>query len=308
MAVVVKHTKVCGGSNDPSKEVSKDAWNDNHVIEGLGTAAEADAADFALAGHNHDANYAASVHSHDYAGSDHNHDGTYATAGHDHDADYAGISHAHSYNDLTDKPSLFSGSYTDLSDKPTLFSGSYDDLTDKPTLGDAASKNVGTASGTVAAGDHTHAGGGAALDAWPVGSVFIAVVSTSPATLLGGGTWSAFGAGRMLVGRDSGDTDFDTAEETGGSKTSSAVVNHTHAVNVTDPGHAHEQTAPTSASGGANRFATDTNASGADTAGNNATQSATTGITATTANPAGGVSSFSLMNPYIVVYMWKRTA
>lgn len=39
-----------------------------------------------------------------------------------------------SYNDLTDKPTLFSGSYTDLTDKPTLFSGSYTDLTNKPTI------------------------------------------------------------------------------------------------------------------------------------------------------------------------------
>ena len=54
---------------------------------------------------------------------------------------------------------------------------------------------------------------------FPVGSVFIAVVDTDPATLLGYGTWSAFGAGKVLVGIDSSDTDFDTAEETGGSKT-----------------------------------------------------------------------------------------
>lgn len=39
-----------------------------------------------------------------------------------------------SYNDLTDKPTLFSGSYNDLTDKPTLFSGDYTDLTNKPTL------------------------------------------------------------------------------------------------------------------------------------------------------------------------------
>ena len=39
-----------------------------------------------------------------------------------------------SYTDLTDKPTLFSGSYTDLTDTPTLFSGSYTDLTDTPTL------------------------------------------------------------------------------------------------------------------------------------------------------------------------------
>ena len=39
-----------------------------------------------------------------------------------------------SYGNLTNKPTLFSGSYNDLSNKPTLFSGSYTDLTNKPTI------------------------------------------------------------------------------------------------------------------------------------------------------------------------------
>lgn len=47
-----------------------------------------------------------------------------------------------SYNDLTDKPTLFSGSYNDLTDKPNLAtvatSGSYNDLTNKPTLATVA--------------------------------------------------------------------------------------------------------------------------------------------------------------------------
>ena len=36
------------------------------------------------------------------------------------------------YSDLVNAPTLFSGSYSDLSDKPTLFSGSYNDLVDAP--------------------------------------------------------------------------------------------------------------------------------------------------------------------------------
>lgn len=49
------------------------------------------------------------------------------------------------------------GAYNDLVDAPTLAlvatTGSYNNLTDRPTLGNAAAKNVGTTSGTVAAGD-----------------------------------------------------------------------------------------------------------------------------------------------------------
>jgi hypothetical protein len=68
---------------------------------------------------------------------------------------------------------------------------------------------------------------------YPVGSVYInAAVSTNPGTLLGFGTWAAFGAGRVLVGLDAGDVDFDTVEETGGAKTHTLTVDempsHTH--------------------------------------------------------------------------------
>ena len=55
---------------------------------------------------------------------------------------------------------------------------------------------------------------------YPIGSVYInATNSTNPSTLLGFGTWVAFGAGRVPVGIDSSDEDFDAAEETGGEKT-----------------------------------------------------------------------------------------
>lgn len=63
----------------------------------------------------------------------------------------------------------------------------------------------------------------ASAEAFPIGSVFLAVVATDPATLLGYGTWAAFGAGRMLVGQDTGTA----AEDTGGSAT--------HAHTVTQP-------------------------------------------------------------------------
>lgn len=60
---------------------------------------------------------------------------------------------------------------------------------------------------------------GTVAAAWPVGSVFISVLATNPATLLGLGTWVAIAAGRMLIGVDSGNGALDAAEETGGAAT-----------------------------------------------------------------------------------------
>lgn len=53
----------------------------------------------------------------------------------------------------------------------------------------------------------------------PIGSLHISITPTNPATTLGYGAWSAFGTGRVIVGVDVSDPDFDTVEETGGSKT-----------------------------------------------------------------------------------------
>jgi hypothetical protein len=69
----------------------------------------------------------------------------------------------------------------------------------------------------------------------PVGSIYInATNATNPGTLLGFGTWAAFGAGRVPVGFNSGNPLFDTAEETGGSA-DSTLPSHTH-TGTTDAG------------------------------------------------------------------------
>ena len=55
----------------------------------------------------------------------------------------------------------------------------------------------------------------ALVGAYPVGSIYMnATVATNPATLLGFGTWVAFGAGKVPIGLDATDTDFDTVGET----------------------------------------------------------------------------------------------
>jgi microcystin-dependent protein len=68
---------------------------------------------------------------------------------------------------------------------------------------------------------------------YPVGSLYFnANDGTNPSTLLGFGNWEKFGKGKVPVGHDPDDTDFYTAEETGGAKThtltEAEIPSHSH--------------------------------------------------------------------------------
>ena len=138
---------------------------------------------------------------------------------------------------------------------------------------------------------------------YPVGSIYTnASSSTNPATLLGFGTWTAFGAGRVMVGFDSGNALFDTAEETGGSA-DAITVSHTHTATstVTDAGHTHTGTVGSSGSGA-------TGGGMSVPINNTSIGTSTTGITVATTNASTGSSGTNAnYQPYITVYMWKRT-
>jgi len=137
---------------------------------------------------------------------------------------------------------------------------------------------------------------------FPVGSIYTnASVATNPGTLLGFGTWTAFGAGRVAVGFDSSNVLFDTAEETGGSA-DATLPTHTHTATVTDPGHAHQYTSYGSQ---APQSGSSTNCLTSPTT--RTTDSAFTGISVTNAS-AGSSGTNANYQPYITVYMWKRTA
>jgi hypothetical protein len=141
---------------------------------------------------------------------------------------------------------------------------------------------------------------------YPVGSVYSnATSSTNPNTLFGFGTWTAFGAGKVMVGLDSGDATFSTVGNTGGSK-DAIVVSHTHTATstVTDPGHLHsyQYSGNAQSNGGALGVASAT----LQTAN---TASASTGISVATTNASTGSSATGAnLMPYVVVYCWKRTA
>lgn len=143
---------------------------------------------------------------------------------------------------------------------------------------------------------------------YPVGSIYInATNSTNPGTLLGFGTWTAFGAGRVMVGFDSGNSLFDTAEETGGSA-DAVVVSHTHTgTTASDGTHSHTASVPYStannlysAGGGADNFGRGPSTLTTATAGAH-THTFTTDSTGSSGTNAN-------YQPYITVYMWKRTA
>ena len=125
---------------------------------------------------------------------------------------------------------------------------------------------------------------------YPIGSIYTSVVSTAPGTLFGFGTWEAFGAGKVMVGIDSEDEDFDTAEETGGAKTHTLTADEM-------PAHTHGATVAPSG------------AWDPDPAVQVLTyfyESGTTYDYLTTS--AGGGGAHNNLQPYITVYMWKRTA
>jgi microcystin-dependent protein len=129
--------------------------------------------------------------------------------------------------------------------------------------------------------------------------------------LLGFGTWTAFAAGRVMVGLDGANAAFDTLEETGGSANATLPV-HSHNYSGTTSGqsadHTHQYYAgngtgepgyPTYESDGNNELNKSITTSGTS---NNHTHTFS-GAT----DAQGGSPTNANLQPYIVVYMWKRT-
>ncbi|GIV51641.1 MAG: hypothetical protein KatS3mg038_2162 [Candidatus Kapaibacterium sp.] len=121
---------------------------------------------------------------------------------------------------------------------------------------------------------------------FPVGSILITVDNNNPATWLGYGTWSQFAQGRCLVGVDTLQTEFNAPLKTGGAKT--------HTLSLTEiPPHTHSYT----------RYSVQaTVQSGTGSVGiwRNALLQDT--------SSAGGGQPHNNLQPYIVVYFWRRIA
>lgn len=155
-------------------------------------------------------------------------------------------------------------------------------------------------------------GGVTALDIYPVGSVYMSVNSTSPAELFGG-TWTRWGNGRVPVGVDTSQTEFDAAGKTGGSKTHTLTVGQI-------PKHTHGSKSLTgkisnflvqaagyigasgifarSASGSVYKAATSSEVNGYDEVTLDASHEH---------EAVGSSQAHNNLQPYITCYMWQRT-
>lgn len=122
---------------------------------------------------------------------------------------------------------------------------------------------------------------------YPINSIYLSTSEINPGTLFGG-TWIPFGEGRMLVGFDSYQIDFDTSEKTGGEKT--------HVLTIEEmPSHNHEYVRQplwySELDGTSGALADKTDLANA--------------LFYTSKN-TGGNMPHNNMPPYIVVHMWKR--
>lgn len=118
-----------------------------------------------------------------------------------------------------------------------------------------------------------------------VGDIIFSTSDENPSTIYGG-TWVAWGKGKVPVGVDTSDSDFNTVEKTGGEKEHTLTVDEM-------PSHKHDF---------GQQFATTSNLSGAY--GYYMIAGTQTDVIKNT----GGNQPHNNLQPYITCYMWKRTA
>ena len=152
-----------------------------------------------------------------------------------------------------------------------------------------------------------------AINSYPVGSIYMSVTAATAndvSTILGGGTWLALGAGRVLVGHSSTDSTF-TAGNTGGnssfSLTADNLPRHKHNTNIRFEGD--------DAAVIDTNLEFDSGISGQEL-DHNSSQNPDGNTTTTQdnlkaddeTNQTSNTTTIDLLQPYLAVYMYKRTA
>ena len=157
---------------------------------------------------------------------------------------------------------------------------------------------------------------------YPVGSIYIGINDTNPSAYFGG-TWVSFGTGRTLAGIDTSQTEFNTLEKTGGEKdhtlTTTELPSHTHG-SKTLSGYVNFARYGTSGTGtdivvnsptGIISRQTQSGANLLNTGGVSVSNPYYDLVTITATHEhtsVGSGGSHNNLQPYITVYMWKRTS
>lgn len=120
---------------------------------------------------------------------------------------------------------------------------------------------------------------------YPVGSIYMSIISKNPGEIYGG-IWQRIAKGRAIVGVDEDDSDFSTAEKTGGEKEHTLTINEM-------PKHSHKIKASGSTTGGY-----------AGVLRNNASDGQASGFI----EEEGGGQQHNNLQPYFTCYIFVRTA
>lgn len=145
------------------------------------------------------------------------------------------------------------------------------------------------------------------LTVYPVGAIYMSANETNPGELFGG-TWEAWGSGRVPVGVNANDNNFRSVEQTGGAATHTHTNPTTGSTALTTaqiPAHGHGYTM------NAGNYNFVQASSSGIAAADFTTRSATTdnaGSGQGHTHTMGSTGSASTLQPYITCYMWKRTA
>lgn len=169
---------------------------------------------------------------------------------------------------------------------------------------------------------------------YPIGSIYITNTYSSAAAVSSaiGGTWETYGNGRTLVGVNSGDSNFNTVNKTGGvssvNLTTANLPSHTHSIPVLS-GTAASAGAHThnflynnknytgfpyskTAGGYINFYGGNAEVSGTTndnirtTIASSGAHTHTVSTTASDTDSTGSGMAFTNLQPYITVYMYKR--
>lgn len=133
---------------------------------------------------------------------------------------------------------------------------------------------------------------------YPVGSIYMSANSTNPKNLFGG-TWVAWGTGRVPIGVNASDSDFSYVEKTGGSKTINLSHKHLETVGA-DNGNMYLEGGSNGGRHGSGIAASISRMTWKGTVG--------TGSARLNYTDSAGNTKQSVVQPYITCYMWKRTA